>query len=402
MSRWCWCPVTSATQQRGCEVQASPAIHDRELSASMPWAHPTMLSARLMRPPGRQSLSRTLAASSCTPILSRTRAFHASAPRKDVFLDALLYLPHEMMNLIHTQLPWYATIPLAAFLIRGALVTTAGSYARSLTARYIGTHPVRQALAYQKRNQLMLQGGFSNPQQAKAAVANAIKKETGELDKRWKCTIWGQASWSLAQIPIFFTMAELIRQMSGSRDGLLAMGLNSLGLKSKAETIHGVTISDPSPWFQPSLANEGMLWFPDLLLPDSFLPYVVSGLMFTNLWLSRNTLQSDPSKAPKLTRMIRGTLMGVSLLIGPLCQGLPSALMLYWGSSTTSVMIWNWWLDRKHPAPKNFTACKRPLQVLGEPRAKARVMPGLALPMVKAKSAVQQMQGKRRQRSRAA
>ena len=357
-----------------------------------------MISTRLLRPPGRQLLPRSLVVSSHTFSVPRTRAFHASAPRKGGVIDALLYLPHELMNLIHTQLPWYATVPLTAFLIRGILVTTAGSYARALTARYIGTHPVRQALAYQKRNQLMLQGGYSNPQQAKTAVTNAIKKETREFDKRWNCTIWGQAGWSLAQLPIFITMAELIRQMSGSRDGLLGMGLKSLGLKSDTESLHGVTISDPSPFFQPTLANEGMLWFPDLLLPDPFLPYVVSGLMFTNLWLSKNSLQSDPSKAPKLTRVIRGTLMGVSLLIGPMCQGLPSALMLYWAGSTSSVMIWNFWLDWRHPAPKDFAACKRPLQVLGEPKGKARTTAGLGLPMAKAKSVLPQMQGKRRQR----
>ena len=300
--------------------------------------------------------------------------------------------------MIHTQLPWYATIPLAAFIVRGLLVTTAGSYVRALTARYIGTQPVRQALAYQKRNQLMLQGGYSNPKEARTTIASAIKKETSALDKRWDCSIWGQVNWTLAQIPIFFTMAEVIRQMCGTRDGLVGMGLHSLGLKSGAESVHGVTISDPNPWFQPSLASEGALWFPDLLSPDPFLPFIVSGLMFTNIWLSNNGMTANPLQIPRFSRMLKGFLMGLSLMIGPLCQDLPAALTLYWASSTTSVIMWNWWLDRKYPAPRDFMACKRPLQMHGERSGKLKAIPGLGLPMAKAKTVVSQAQGKRRQR----
>ena len=86
-----------------------------------------------------------------------TRAFHASAPRKDPVLDAILYLPHEMMTLIHTQVPWYAAIPASAFLLRAALVTSFGTWARSLMARYIGLQPLRQALARQKRDDVLKQ-----------------------------------------------------------------------------------------------------------------------------------------------------------------------------------------------------------------------------------------------------
>lgn len=331
----------------------------------------------------------------------RKRNFHATAPRKNGAIDAFLYLPHEMISHLHNYLPWYATLPLSAFLIRGLLVTTAGSYARALMARYIGTHPVRQAIAYQKRNELMQRGGYSNPKEARTAITKAVKKETQELDKRWNCTIYGQLSWTLAQIPIFFTMAEVIRQMCGTRDGLLGIALRNLGLRSGTETVHGVTLSDPNSWFQPSLAEEGMLWFPDLLVADPFLPFVVSGLMFTNVYLSKNTASADPSAAPTFTRAVRLGLMGASLMIGPMCQDLPAALMLYWAGSTGSVILWNFWLDWRYPAPRGFAACKRPLQLLDPPKSGAKMMPGLGLPMTKAKTVVPQMQGKRRQRVQA-
>ncbi|KAF2256651.1 hypothetical protein BU26DRAFT_513451 [Trematosphaeria pertusa] len=335
-----------------------------------------MLSARLLRQPARQLLSRNTITPSTSFIYPRARAFHATAPRNDAVLGALLYLPHEMTSLLHSQLPWYATIPLMAFITRGLLVTTAGSWARALTARYIGLHPLRQAIGHQKRDQLMQnKSQFKNPIEAKRRISKEVKAATGELDKRWNCTLRGQVHWTFAQIPIFLTMAEIIRQMCNARDGLLGMGLSAVGLKDVPEAAAAMEAVGPTnPWFEPSLANEGMLWFPDLLAadPTGVLPFVVSGLMFSNVYFTKNTGSAHPDQMSTVSKSIRRTLLGVSLLIGPLCQGLPAALLLYWASSTTSVILWNFWLDWKYPAPRGFTECKRPLQMVPSPKPKAR------------------------------
>jgi inner membrane protein COX18 len=338
-----------------------------------------MLSPQRLRLPARKLLSRR-----CVP----ARSFHASAPRRDPVLDAVLYLPHEMMSLIHSQVPWYAALPIAAFLTRGVLVTTAGSWARSLTARYIGLQPLRQALAYRKRDEITKQGGFRSPKEAMVTLKKEVKNEVNKLDKRWNVTLWGQINWTFAQIPIFFTMAEVIRQMSGARDGLLALGLSAFKSGDNAATTDPVTAAatdpvtaaaaDPvtaaaavsNPWFEPSLANEGMLWFENLLIPDptGVLPFAVSGLMFANIYFTNNTVSTDKS----WPNLFRKTLLGVSLLVGPMCQNMPAALMLYWASSTTSVIVWNYWLDWKYPAPKDFIACKRPLLMPPAAAPKAR------------------------------
>jgi inner membrane protein COX18 len=320
-----------------------------------------MLSPQRLRLPARQLLSRR-----CLP----ARSFHASAPRRDPVLDAVLYLPHEMMSLIHSQVPWYAALPIAAFLTRGVLVTTAGSWARSLTARYIGLQPLRQALAYRKRDEITKQGGFRSPKEAMVTLKKEVKNEVAKLDKRWNVTLWGQINWTFAQIPIFFTMAEAIRQMSGARDGLLALGLSAFKSGDNTATTDSVAAVASNPWFEPSLANEGMLWFENLLVPDptGVLPFAVSGLMFANIYFTNNTVSTDKS----WPNLFRKALLGVSLLVGPMCQNMPAALMLYWASSTTSVMIWNAWLDWKYPAPKDFVACKRPLLMPPAAAPKAR------------------------------
>jgi inner membrane protein COX18 len=272
-------------------------------------------------------------------------------------------------------------------------------------ARYIGLQPLRQALAYQKRDEAMKSmfkaGGVRTPKEATRRTMQGVKQAVRELDSRWKVTLKGQIGWTLIQIPIFFTMAEVIRKMCGARDGLLALTTSSLkGIKEKltgqtatttdastgidamdasdaswspdalsvasayndtasAANVDGLANLATSPFFEPSLATEGMLWFTDLTMPDPFLPFIVSGLMFSNIYFTKNA----PTDERNWSNALRRVLLGVSLLIGPLCQNLPAGLMLYWAGSTSSVMFWNKWLDWKYPAPRDFTACKRPLQM---------------------------------------
>jgi inner membrane protein COX18 len=375
----------------------------------------TTMASRLLRRPARQLLLRSNAASNVVSLSPTTRAFHASAPRQAAGLDAILYLPHEMMSLVHTQVPWYAAIPLSAFLLRAALVTSFGTWARSLMARYIGLQPLRQAIARTKRDEVLKemhkQGGARSPKEAQIRAMAGVKEVVNELDSRWKVTLKGQVAWTLIQIPIFFTMAEVIRKMCGARDGLLALTASSV--RSMKDWVTGGTqaatnaaaspsaleasgaLSAPdalsianalnnatattnvdalstlatSPLFEPTLATEGMLWFPNLITPDPFLPFIVSGLMFSNIYFSKNA----PTSEKNWPNLIRRTLLCVSLLIGPLCQNLPAGLMLYWAGSTTSVMAWNKWLDWKYPAPADFTACKRPLQMPPTIKTKAAV-----------------------------
>jgi inner membrane protein COX18 len=319
-----------------------------------------MLSSGLLRRSMCQLASMRLARPSLPRCRPAPRAFHASAPRQDPLLDAVLYLPHGMINLIHTSVPWYAAIPLTAFVTRAALVTTFGAWARSLMARYIGLQPLRQALAFQKRDEILKTASFRTPKEASLAVKKEVNEVTAKLDKRWNVTLKGQLGWTIGQIPIFFAMAETIRQKCAAREGLMGLGFSAFRGEDAQAAVGEVAVNT-SKWFEPSLATEGMLWFPDLLIPDptGVLPFVVSGLMFTNIYITKNTVENGAS----WPLAIRRTLLAVSLLVGPLCQNMPAALMLYWASSTTSVMIWNAWLDWRYPAPRGFTACKRPLQM---------------------------------------
>lgn len=337
------------------------------MKASEIATHSNMVASRLLRQPCRQLLSSRSIAVSQAIIHQRTRAFHASTPRKDA-LDVFLYPAHEMLQYLHVALPWYSAIPISAFIMRGLLVTTFGARSRSITSRYIALNPLRHAMTLQIRDRVMKKGGFTNPKQAIRAVTAEVRKETSQLDKRWDCTLRGQFFWTFAQLPLFLMMAEIMRRMAGTKDGLLKITLSTLGLSKRSDSDVSVlqgeysTNIDINPWFEPALANEGMLWFPDLLVPDpsGVLPFIASGIMFMNIYTTKNAAGATESPS-RFHRNLRRTLLLLSLSIGPLCQNLPAALMLYWASSSAAVMSWNVWLDWRYPVVTGFGPCKRPL-----------------------------------------
>ena len=87
-----------------------------------------------------------------------------------------------------------------------------------------------------------------------------------------------------------------------------------------------------------SLATGGILWFPNLLIPDPYflLPLSTSITMLVSMQVSetRNAMQANP--------MIKYGLVGLSLMLFPITMKFPAALTLYWCTSnlfTTAVSL---------------------------------------------------------------
>jgi inner membrane protein COX18 len=280
-----------------------------------------------------------------------------------------------MLQILHAGLPWYAAIPVSALIVRGLVVLTLGSRVRENTGRYVALHPLRKAISIGIRDRLSRKGGFTSPKHGQIAISRAVKQSNKELDNRWTCSLRGQLGWSVAQLPIFMIMQDVLRRMTAALEGLWGMALNSVGL-NKSQLTEGRAYSTDianNPWFEPSLANEGMLWFPDLLVPDptGILPYAVSVVMLANIALSNNTPTSPKAKS-SWQRNLRITMMCAAASIGPLCQGLPASLMLYWLSSSCSAMLWNVYLDQKYPAIKGIAPCTRPVIYFPSPSTTAK------------------------------
>lgn len=324
-----------------------------------------MLSSRLLRQTVRPPVLRSTARSPSSPITPRKRAFHATAHRQDV-TSALLYLPHVLTTNLHEVLPWYAVLPLSALIVRGTVFVTVGEWSRVRTQRYLGTHPLRQARALRiQRDHAMAKDQSGDTRVKVARMNREVRKDAAAFDQRWECSKNAQLAWTFSTLPIYLVMTEVIRRMCNTREGILGMILKGSGLKGPDESVHGTNLGI-NPWFEPSLANEGALWFPDLLLPDptGSLPCIVSALMLFNIINKGGKLRILPGDVSRLEKAVRYAMMAMSVCISFTCQSLPAAVMLYWAGSTTTAITFNWYLDKKYPMPGGLTRCKRPLQVM--------------------------------------
>jgi inner membrane protein COX18 len=172
--------------------------------------------------------------------------------------------------------------------------------------------------------------------------------------------------------------------MCGANQGwfgmLVGWGNGASDSSSPAGTVDGVITGDglvaPSPiGIEESLATEGALWFPNLLEadPQLVLPFMLSASILLNLFGHQRI-----ALGPWQTRFRRG--MGVAALcVGPIMMHVPSALLLYWVSSSLMAYGQALLIDWAIPIAKPVTPCepKRPMRTgLGMERPSA---PSVAL-----------------------
>jgi inner membrane protein COX18 len=156
----------------------------------------------------------------------------------------------------------------------------------------------------------------------------------------------------LLQLPVFLVAIEAIRKMCGTREGLLG-----LATKSMASGEESAPASDPSALssipIEPSLAAEGALWFPDLLVPDPqlILPFTLSAALFLNVRLSQAQLASEGIEPTKWSTRLSRAMQLVALAVGPMTLSVPSAMLVYWVSSSASAMLIHVALWKAMPHP---------------------------------------------------
>ena len=111
---------------------------------------------------------------------------------------------------------------------------------------------------------------------------------------------------------------------------------------------------------EPSFATEGALWFPNLLVadPQMILPFMLSGVILLNLTKSTGT-------GVWQKRLMR-SLGVVGLAMGPLTLHFPSALLIYWISSTMLAYVQTAVLDKMMPIKQPVVPCK-PRRNIGLP-----------------------------------
>ena len=109
-----------------------------------------------------------------------------------------------------------------------------------------------------------------------------------------------------------------------------------------------------------SLTTGGVLWFPNLLIPDPFflLPLSTSITMLISMQVSetRNAMESNP--------MLKYGLVGLSLILFPITMKFPAALTLYWCTSNIFTTVVSLTITSNKVAP--FFGLKPMIQISKE------------------------------------
>ena len=276
------------------------------------------------------------------------RKFSASTRRP--FLDACLLGTHTLISGVHnmTGLPWAATIPLIAFLVRVLTIFPTSAYAYRMYVRSWRLYPrlieVRTAIEKNVRRQ---HGDKSQQVRQKIqdeeihSTWKRMMKENGIRSERTKITY--------INTPIWFVMMETIRRMTGTEDGMLSLTGKSLAALQGTENPGLITTDGVVP-IEPSLATEGMLWFDNLMVPDftGILPLAVSGIVYAmysypagiNRMIPSPWVSLDYAKRIQSSNLLKFRYgKFASLAIAPATLMFPSAMLLYWFSSALATLM---------------------------------------------------------------
>jgi inner membrane protein COX18 len=276
------------------------------------------------------------------------RSFHASPHPQ--FLDTAVGAAHTVLEALHTStgLPWVYTLPLAALTIRTAFILPLSVYSRRTLQKQASLAPILQSWLHVQRDLSMAEVGHLGPQPTQQRLLWKMRQKRSEIFARWGCQNW-KTMLPLVQLPIWLTAIEAVRAMCGAKAGLLGMVMRS---DNSVDALTWASVTKDL-----SLATEGALWFPNLLDPDPMLilPFVLSGTVLLNITgtgsRAKNTTQKPWQKG------FQRSLKIVALCLGPLTLQVPSAMLVYWISSSGLGYLQAVVLDKMMPMPTPVKPC---------------------------------------------
>ncbi|KAF7716252.1 Uncharacterized protein PECH_005009 [Penicillium ucsense] len=164
----------------------------------------------------------------------------------------------------------------------------------------------------------------------------------------------------IVQLPVWIVFMESIRGMSGNKNGLLPWLLSLVEGGNEATNSLHLTV-------EPTFATEGALWFPDLLVGDStgILPALLTASILLNVQTGwKMTPRADIADMPRREMFQAFSKNGLRVFIQVLALNvglsswfydMPSALMIYWISSSNIATLQNLFLEKnlftKPPMP---------------------------------------------------
>ena len=288
------------------------------------------------------------------------RAFHAS-PRRLIIAECL-GTTHTLIAGLHsfTGLSWAYTLPLTALLIRLTITAPIATYATTVYNRRLELNPLIHAWRAAIARNVYRDNSAKSPKAREKITQKALYKKGVELRKRMGLQYW-KSYLTIVQLPVFIVTIDTIRAMCGVKQGLLGLFSPSPSEEDAAATQEG-TVKAVSSLFEPSLATEGALWFPDLLVADPamVLPFALSASLLAAVILQERRLQKSGLSFGKGRIWLGRVLKIWALLIGPAMLQLPSGMLIYWISSTWFAFGQNLVLDRYLPNKPLVKPCNPP------------------------------------------
>nr|XP_060637327.1 cytochrome c oxidase assembly protein COX18, mitochondrial [Anolis sagrei ordinatus] len=209
-----------------------------------------------------------------------------------------------------SELPWWATVVVASALLRTGLTLPLAALQSRVLAKLENLQPEIQSLAKHLRYEVSVcakQQGWSE-KLARFHFKKNLKRIVSDLYVRDNCHPVKASLLIWIQIPLWVFVSIALRNLSVGR-------ASSEGL-----------------FIQEQLSTGGMLWFPDLTVPDPtwIMPITlgVLNLLIVEIFALRKTESS------RFQRYATNFFRGVSIFMIPVAATVPSAIALYWVSSS--------------------------------------------------------------------
>ena len=287
------------------------------------------------------------------------RTFHAS-PRRQFIAECIDQTQTLIVGLHSASgLSWAATLPLTAILVRLGLLGPLATYAHLKETQRRELHPLMYAWQHAIRRNTFKKYSARGPAECHKLASKQLFAKGRQIRKEMGVQYW-KSSLSWLQLPVFLVAIESIRKLCGTHGGLLALMMERPAETASRDAVLQDAGNTASYELKQSLANEGALWFPDLTVPDPMLimPFMLSGCLFANIMIHDRKAKATGLPPGKWQLRLRRTLKIIALAIGPATLGVPSAMLVYWITSSLCALGQNVFLHWYIPGKPPVKPCK--------------------------------------------
>ncbi|XP_045463679.1 cytochrome c oxidase assembly protein COX18, mitochondrial [Harmonia axyridis] len=236
----------------------------------------------------------------------------------------------------YTGLPWWATIICSTILLRTTTTLPLAIYQQIILARLeLLKYEMNELVKELKKETTIATKMYDLDERTARNIYNySLKSNWKKLIIRDNCHPFKTSILLWVQIPLWISVSMCLRNM------IYMQPIKD----SSAEIIHD------------QLSVQGIWWIQNLTEIDStYIIPITFGLI--NLSLIELSIMSKVTVPTKLQKIITNIFRGFSIIMIPLSASVPSALVLYWTTSSMFGLIQN--LTLMSPKVKRF--CKIPL-----------------------------------------